>query len=193
MQGILFKPEMIKAIVEGRKTVTRRVMQHQPTLMDKVYYKAFKKDYGGRKPRYQVGETVYIKEGLKRIPRFYVEYTGYHTEAVYASDNKFVDGINWVWKHDTLSPMFLPKACARYFIKIKDVRAERLQEITEADAVKEGTPINDFFPVNTARIAGLSTVDYYAALWDSINGEGDFALNKWVWRYQFELLRKEDS
>jgi len=65
-----------------------------------------------------------------------------------------------------------------------------VQKITEEDAVAEGTVINDFFPVGTAMIAGLSTVDYFAQLWDSLNAKRGYGWEKnpWVWPIGFKLL-----
>ena len=70
MNGILFKPWKIKFIADSspdREWQTRRAMQNQPVLMDKVYEKDFRKDFGARKPRYQPSETVYIKEAWTDI------------------------------------------------------------------------------------------------------------------------------
>ena len=218
MKGILFKSDMVKAIVEGRKTQTRRkhgnltdVLQppdgwvNQGLASDGEFW-FFNKSITCNhtvKPRYQVGDTVYIKEALQRIPRFYVEYTGYHTEAIYKIDGKFVDGVNWVWKHDTLSPMFLPEALARYFIEILDVKAQRLQEITFRDARAEGIltfdsenhdPTNDGVGYNRGA-PGLpmryeSTIAYMD-LWNSINKPPyDWESNCWVFVYTFKLADK---
>lgn len=232
MKGILFKPDMIKAIIEGRKTVTRRIIKPQPDN-DIVGFVKFgdeflpEKMFGEQrfsvgdiqtriKPRYQVGETVYVKEA------FILENTyEYHEESLAPTDRPFqrhgdnesghyflipryklsepdiliTDGEDEKGRLMThwQSPLFMPAWAARLFIKITANAPERLQEITEEDDVKEGTPINDFFPANTALIAGLTTVDYYAELWDSINPDYPFSSNPWVFRYEFEVLKESDA
>ena len=194
MKGILFKPDMIKAIVEGRKTVTRRKMQNQPTLMDKVYYKAFRKDYGGRKPRYQVGETVYIKEAWRVEKENPIRTPD--TGAIYDYDPPTI-----MFKADKLphiqalmkweSPLFLPAKYARYFIKITDVRAEMTRNITTEDCLLEGIYSNsiygDFGFHWESKDSGYETAKTaYFTLYDSINGKGAHEKN-WDWRYEFSF------
>jgi len=196
MKGILFKPDMIKAIVEGRKTVTRRVVKfHKPvnttsslSITGKIFSMGDSNEEerllseGIIKPglslsRYQVGEVVYIKEALFRHP--YLDEAGYVLDETPVFINQTIgDCLKWRWQKDILNGMFMPQEAARYFIRIKDVRAERLQEITEADAVKEGID-GDFqeYP----RLA-------FSELWDSINKPPyDWQSNCWVWVYSFKL------
>ncbi len=199
------KPDMIQATLDLRKTVTRRLsglkeINQEPDkwvcsgkdlfyhLLDKtafIFHHIETREERIIRPRYQVGETVYIKEAMVRIPRIFDEVSGYHTEATY-SDGMLVTGINWVWKHDILSPMFLPEACARYFIKIKAVSAERVQEITENDCYLEGIepPHKRYDGVDRA------TLLLYQYLWDSINPAYPFESNPFVWVYSFEMVDK---
>uniref|UniRef100_A0A6M3IFA4 ASCH domain-containing protein n=1 Tax=viral metagenome TaxID=1070528 RepID=A0A6M3IFA4_9ZZZZ len=232
MKGILFKSDMIKAIVEGRKTVTRRVMKPQPLakcqygehifegkIIDWIGYKHEGKTAfycrkcgdglklidewsgHGRLPKYQVGDTVYIKEAICRIPKIYDETTGYHTEAIYRLDSSFVTGVNWCWKRDILTGMFLSEALARYFIEILDVKVQRLQEITEEDAIVEGVgfgfQMNAGWPDYQHIENGVCTltqdtaVASYATLWDTINKPPyDWQSNPFVWVYSFKLADK---
>jgi len=183
MQGILFKPDMIKAIVEGRKTVTRRVIKPQ---LEHFHYTTDAQypclpDGEQIQPRYKAGETVYIKEAWATyqanddwtIPQIPDKATIF-----YKLDDP--DGFSPIGKWR--SPMFLKAIHARYFIRIKDVRAERLNEITEEDAIKEGA------------IAHLDNRNpyprhHFVILWSSINKPPfDWQSNCWVWRYEFELV-----
>ena len=86
----------------------------------------------------------------------------------------------------------LPHIISRINLEITGVRVERLTEISEEDAVKEGTIINDFFPVKTAALVGLSTVDYFADLWDSINAKRGYgwSVNPWCWIIEFKMVTK---
>jgi len=156
MKGILFTPEMIQAIVEGRKTQTRRVIKPQPKYLEGNPYSQWfwcKQDIseiealqkginhavwwdGVKNPnvmtafaRYQVGEVVYIKEAWGPAEGLKVLYKASETELSHYEEI-LIGG----WR----SPMFMPANNARYFITITDVRAERLQEITEEDAIAEG-------------------------------------------------------
>jgi len=185
MKGILFKPDMIQAIVDGRKTQTRRVIKNQPILMDKYYEKAFRKDFGLRKPRYQVGEVVYIKEAWATEKMFddltpsEIEGTPVGTVPIWYrhGDTQFdrFGQTRGRWR----SPRHMPEWAARYFIKILAVRAERLQEITEEDAISEGID-SDFqeYP----RLAFLE-------LWNSINKDYQWESNPWVFVYEFNFSK----
>ena len=189
MKGILFKPDMRKAIVEGRKTVTRRVMQNQPVLMDKVYERDFRKDAGGRKSRYQVGEVVYIKEPWhylnieenKATPYdFGIEFAD--GEILWWTDNG--NEMNYPLDEKKRSPMFLKAKFARYFIQIIGVRPERLQEITPEDCIAEG-----IIP-STERYLRLSNIEQYMKLWDSINPKHPWDTNPYLWVYTFKKVAK---
>jgi len=221
MKGILFKPDMIKAIVEGRKTVTRRIMKPQPYLVKKssnefwkanlhmipedVYVwqksknhfwyawksKGFKFDVcAGNAAPYHFDETVYIKEAFSITQGdgnpndFYVTYRSGGVVAF--RDNAVILDypINTKW----MSPLFMPAWAARYFLKIKDIRPERLQEINSDrhdEVLKEGYPF--IYDINTLNEHPVNT---YARYWNSINGKGSWESNQFVWRYEFERVEK---
>jgi len=191
MKGILFKPDMIKAIVEGRKTVTRRAIK-LPHTCDSVRnginvwvaYEAIGVYQEYIKPRYQVGETVYIKETLYRHP--YLNEAGYMLDQTPVFINQTIgDCLKWRWQKDILTGMFMPQEAARYFIKITGVRAEEIQEITDNDAKAEGV----------ARPPNYSLTPHYKVwfqyLWDKINKDYPFESNPWVFRYEFSQSIRE--
>ena len=178
MKGILFKPEMIQAIVEGRKTVTRRVIKPQP-IIAQTYKGLTLKDleYDGFKPRYQIGETVYIKEA-----------GAWDNKTKFRAYKANMPDTQTKWQ----SPLLMPEWAARYFVLIKDVRAERLQEIAEQDAKAEGaTPIYESTPTGYYfDFAGY--IRGFHRLWDSINKDYPWESNPWVFRYEFEYQSKEN-
>ncbi len=191
MQGIFMTPDNHLAIREGRKTVTRRIRNPQPEHGDLEYERWQCCDETSLyyiKPRYQVGEVVYIKEAWQSL--------GNKENTVYKLDgnSKLVWNINGKQGEEIVkkwrSPLFLPEKFARDFIQITDVRAERLQEIEkEPDGfVKEGyTPL--MLTDTHGQLAEFSLdFAWYENVWDLINGEGDYALNKWVWRYEFKKV-----
>jgi hypothetical protein len=196
VKGILFTKESIQAIAERRKTVTRRVDK----LADKIaatYERTwvhFNKRYGwwelkGRsefsslveafviKPRYQVGETVYIKEAWYPNPAT--------CKPIYKADYPLEEKPQ-VWSADAKwqSPLFMPAEAAHYFILIKDVRAERLQEITEEDAIAEGVEFTEWWMSDIPDCHRIA----FGYLWDSINKDYPWESNPFVFRYEFKLV-----
>jgi len=207
LKGILFKTDMIQAIVEGRKTVTRRLGglndinmigldgAGQPTSPDQYRLLGIHDGLADFvrtavatpslnigvvyhcKPRYQVGETVYIKEAWRPddtfkgggIPRLGIQFG---EAVIWKADNPDQSG-KW---H---SPMMMPQWAARYFILIKDVRAERLQEIPHNEVIAEGIDI--------------TTTNYpstkFKELWNSINKDYPWESNPWIFKYEFELVK----
>lgn len=171
MKGILFRQELIKAIVEGRKTVSRRAMKPQPHnekgVMRWQPRKGIDINMEHLNPslinsyaKYQVGEVVYLKETLFRHP--YLNEAGYVLDETPVFINQTIgDCLKWRWSKDILPSMFMPQEAARYHIRIKGVRAERLELPLSPDELeREG---------GEAALPMLTLID-----------------GKWVWRYSFE-------
>jgi len=153
--------------------------------------KAYPNGEGFKSP-YQVGEVVYIKEAYrctnidlrdldKELQRTEVEYKdGTRLWRLRPRNKKITIPDKW---H---SPMMMPAWAARYFIKIIDVRPERLQEITHDDAIAEGA---EYMPNASPREQRLSAAQIvFAGLWDSINPKYPWESNPWVWRYVLEYI-----
>lgn len=209
MKGILFKPDMIRAIVEGRKTQTRRTagleeINKEPNKWALLEWKCrmvgdikvgwfFENPVGIQqlaKSRYHVGETVYIKEAWSPFADEMSKVAVRSKEPVlyrldYRDDLKSpLDiGGDYSWH----SPMFLKEIFARYFILITDVRPERLQEITEEDAIAEGCD----YVTGTPDTPTFTHINSYRGLWDSINKKIPWASNPWLWHYSFKQVAKE--
>ena len=193
MKGILFKPNMIKAVVDLRKTVTRRVIKDCVIQYGDGTIKTTSK------PRYQVGDVVYIKEAWAPVAHF----IGTNSARVeYKFDGQQLDKtcdydkyIKWFkgghldseWK----SPLFMPAWAARYFIEITGVRAEKLNTITDEDVKAEGTPdvLNNTWPT----IADYHPQQAYCHLWNTINKDHPWETNPWVWRYEFKLVAQPEG
>ncbi len=201
MKGILFTPPMIKAIVDGKKCQTRRLMKPQPFMHNGVFRWQPRKgvdinltdhpDLAIPFARYHVGETVYIKES----------WWSESGDIYYKSDwgnglpvNMFYAGMKeGKWR----SPLFMPAWAARSFCQITNVYPEKLQAITEADAIAEGAPCGYILASPTIFHKGLPNYtetpkDYrmgFQRLWDSINKEHPWSGNWWVWKYCFEKVR----
>lgn len=226
MQGILFTSHMIKAIIRDvdPKTVTRRLSGLQELNKNPdawvlggwdngykafVFYpqRAFDKLIVEKmlvKPRYHPGEIVYSKEAWATDKKY---------DALPPRD---IPKGAPIWFADAYMPtsfaqgrgrwrssMFLMEWMARYFIKFKSVRAERLQSITPEDCLAEG-----LVELPDARLDDESRRPWchvnlpdghwmesdarhcYQTLWDSINKKHPWASNPWNLRYEFERVNR---
>lgn len=204
---ILFSGPMVQAILEGRKTQTRRIVKPQPeetrakgkkvlevkeyntanTSQGLAYY--WKKDGYGEwessesfSPKYQTGDILWVREtfteGSDSLPFVYragyPDYIPAHIENIPAIENM-------KWKPS----IFMPKAACRIFLKVTDVRVERLQDITEQDAKSEGVFDNNF---NANGITQFKSG--FHDTWESIHGKGSWNDNPWGWVYSFEKIEK---
>lgn len=116
IKPILFNSEMVRAILDGRKSCTRRVVKPQPTAR-----------YGEQciKPPYQPGDILYVRETWKQAPNGYYYYEDWQRGDI-ADLTKWKPSIH------------MPKEAARIWLKVTDVRVERLQEIDEDGVWNEG-------------------------------------------------------
>jgi len=201
MRGILFKPDMIKAIREGRKTQTRRVLKPQPieSVIEikehsevKGYWipyssdrrmvnnnQGYRKNDCGYKTRFQVGEVVYIQEAWESdCTCGNLKCNGVIYKLGYSG--KIIPD---KWR----SPLFMPAWAARTHLKITGVGYERLQEITEADAEAEGVDPNNPWGFYDGYI------NSFTWLWDSINPKQKWDTNPWVVKNSFRLEKETES
>ena len=197
MKGIMFTEAMFHATVEGRKTMTRRIINPQPICLDG---RCNGKDIGnpvGEKglipPRYKLGETVYLKE-----PYYITNYLGGIMDSEWKKSIKYKYGTkyeNYTWEWS--KKRTIPAKYARYFIEITGVRCERLQNISDEDCVREGliqrttTNIESMcfpFTFDNKNYYAIRQ-EAYAALIDSINGKGTWDSNPWVWVYDYKLIK----
>lgn len=187
MRSILFKEELFKAVIEGQKTQTRRIMK-SPSGYFNVSWKPDRPKYkwanqcddeGGEaslgkylQPRYPTGSIVYLKEP-------YIPFPDSDLMPVYRYAMDTVPEFEGnPWKNK----LFMPEKYARYFIKITGVRIERVDEISEDDAIAEGVAFTKY--------ANASARQHFKELWASINGIETWWERVWVWVYEFELTER---
>lgn len=208
---IIMTAESVRAILAGRKSQTRRLIKDQRSEGDWLYVDrgartyAYRADLVGRGgdamrslcPYGAPGDRLYVKEawaaGLDTdgdiVPDarhvIYRERNPTH-EAWYVSSPGLHESWEVVGQTGWRSPMFMPRWASRLTLAVTGVRVERLQAITEADAIAEGVTL----PERMATHYDDTHRDAYAALWDRINGKrAPWASNPWVWVVEFRQVQ----
>lgn len=209
IKPILFNTEMVRAILDGRKSCTRRVVKfpvnrytNNVPLADKVVLQELRCDkanflekpffsFGMNLP-YQLGDILYVRETFIQAAA--------HT-FWYKADDKSWMSKDLLWKPS----IHMPKEAARIWLKVADVRVERLQEITEEQACMEGTDPwdeacyenNGWHPTLSDPDSGgnPNMIDGFHKLWDSTIKKNDldrysWKRNPWVWVIEFEQCEK---
>lgn len=198
MKPILFNTEMVRGVLDGRKTVTRRVVKPQPTgdgskpeeLKTRPgCWNAWGDDNVYRQP-YAPGDILWVRETWAAWSPTY----GVAPKLYYKADGDAPAGIKW---HPSI---YMPKEAARIFLRVTHVRVERLQDITPEQIDAEGC--NEFvYSAKTGeplpsgpswfKIAWDKTVPKhpnkfkrYPYYWDD---------NPWVWVIEFERISKEEA
>jgi len=200
---ILFNTEMVKAILDGRKTQTRRVCKGQP--QDGVT----NPETMGYKPPYKPGDTLWVRETFcgyyLPAPESWPEgHMHYEYKASNPNGNKRPTGPEYDddWETRSWRPsIHMPKKAARLFLRVKNVRCERLRDITAKDAFNEGTGrlfLEDIaygdkdYECDLDDEYGMAR-EQFAWLWestlrkDALERFGWWA-NPWVWVIEFERL-----
>lgn len=215
IKPILFNTEMVRAILDGRKSCTRRLLKGPFTVHPNGY---ITKPRGNEnlcpyEPPYQLGDIIYVRET-------WIEECGkYYYRADYDSDyldpcetlsggypascrnHVMCEGctatstrIHW---HPSIH---MPKEAARIWLKVTDVRVERLQEITDDGAKAEGaidnrgfihSPENEYDRIHTAR-------EHFIKIWNGTIKKSDldrygWDANPYVWAISFERCEKPEG
>lgn len=186
---ILFSGPMVRAILEGRKVQTRRVVKGWPNAGTSEWQLLGFSD--GVAAFRSAGERIEIKAPYPVGTRLWVRETWFSTPDKqsliwYAADGDF-DGVR-------RPSIFMPRRFSRINLLVTDVRCQRLQDITEEDAMAEGAEPWPFDPEQPMTSGELGAVCPYrggfAVLWDDINTDRGFTWysNPWVWAYTFQRI-----
>lgn len=193
---ILFSAPMVRAILEGRKTQTRRVIKNaigEGTKENPLRMDLTKSLYG------KVGDQLWVREtfgwGKFIDGHQFIEYRASpETQDTDAMD----EGAPWK------PSIHMPRSASRIDLLIKNVRVERLQDISDDDAIAEGIEVGeempDIVPGSKGRIYHDGITDpidgwtrnprqAFCDLWTATNGPDSWLLNPWVWVIEFERVK----
>ena len=220
---ILFSGEMVRAILEGRKTQTRRVVTHR-RFFDVVetemmscsdngvfgYWPILLAKDGGTEvmkcPYGVPGDRLWVRETWFSRPSSN-EFLGYSADGDYPHGKAY----------RVRPSIHMPRWASRILLEITDIRVERVQDISEADAEAEGMPCDLDFPISEAYCPnclgqglhgafgenyGMTEVECsdcetvgkrFRNLWDSINEKRGFGwnTNPWVWVVEFKVINEK--
>lgn len=115
-------------------------------------------------------------------------YSHFKPCVVYLADGRFAKSTYW---HDLYSsPLTMPKTYSRLLLEITGIRIERLQDISQADAIAEGGPKSHPTIDRQSRKFGYPdwSRSFFAQTWDFLRGEGAWASNPWVWVIEFAVI-----
>lgn len=146
-------------------------------------------------PRFKTGEIAYVKEGIYKGE--YWDGSGNYVIRYSADNQASLDPHGWRWQRSSLAPRFMPADFARMEVEIKAVRAELLQDISEADAIAEGIDLPEDgvwtdYSIRPEDNEGYnhcpSAVKSYSTLINSIN-PGSWEANPWMLAYTIARLK----
>ncbi|QIR27544.1 hypothetical protein [Kluyvera genomosp. 3] len=210
---ILFKGGLVRAILDGRKTQTRRIIKPQPVMYEpgqSIHFSDMIND-ALRCPLGQPGDRIWVRETWQAIHEElnddgYVDETTYapsipkeednYWHPVFAADN-WCEDINqrgFPWR----PAIHMPRWASRILLEITEVRVEHLQSISDRDVLREGLcqlPASGRYCLQPGAqyfgMASHSAQEAYSWLWSSIYGEASWKANPWVWVIEFKRIEDD--
>jgi len=230
---ILFSAPMVRALLAGTKTQTRRICERATDIVGdhaasvhpdgsgtgfiawwpnpvsaEETKRLYPEDQGFKCPHGKPGDRIWVREtwrtaislddkspsevgALAIAANYRKPWAPIKYEADGATDNADVlRDFGGKWGKTRVS-IHMPRWASRITLEITGVRVERLQDISRADAIAEGGPPSHPSIDRVSCDIGFATDfsrSWYAQLWESIHGEGSWALNPWVWAITFRRI-----
>jgi uncharacterized protein YhfF len=190
---IIFNTPMVQAILDGRKTITRRLVKQSNSatttnffkldfndvVVDNGYLKVKQREDDTRHrvfPKIEIGDILWVRETWGKyydpvMPCCNIEHI------VYKADNDLKDG-KWY------PSIHMHRSASRITLEITNIKVERLRDITEEDAIKEGINRGDCSEFN---LMGVHRA-LFSKIWESIYGAESWQFNPWVWVIEFKKI-----
>lgn len=192
---IIFSSEMVKAILDDRKTQTRRIIKKEllEPIFDKTsgfLFSKYPKAETIKCPFGVVSDRLWVREtfGLWYKEGFIHEGEKSDPEMIYRATDDMPDKSECIEKFNWIPSIFMKKVHSRITLEITDVRVERVQDISDEDAVAEGLRTIPKFV--RAGMVGEREINTFSWLWDSINKKRGYGWDKnpWVWVISFKKV-----
>ena len=188
---IIFSGPMVRPLLDGCKTQTRRAMKNPAAVMGFRHWLGRQwerlSSTGQRLdlincPYGEPGDRLWVKETYTDLGTKHRRRLVYRAD-VADSERVRVDA---PWR----SSLFMPRRASRILLEIGAVRVERLQDISNSDAVSEGiTGQFGNYKDYSGQVNGFAlAADSYRTLWESLNGAGSWDANPWVWVIEFKRI-----
>lgn len=200
MKPILFNTEMVKAILDGRKTVTRRVVKkdkadavlsspcrmENPDIPDDRFIKCL------CTAPCEIGDILYVRETWNKVKLESESEWHYEYRASCENPSYFSNGFMAEWRPS----IHMPKDAARIFLRVIDARVERLQDITYEGCKAEGFD-GVIFTDDTEGLPAIA-INRFSRMWDSTIKTDDreyvgWEANPWVWVIEFERISQKEA
>ena len=184
---IIFSAPMVRALLAGTKTQTRRIVKARDLEWMDVHQGLREPDNAERCPYGQPGDRLWVRETWRaELTWNTTKPSEIPDEAALwyeADDQQRNNGRGTKFKGKLRSSIHMPRWASRITLEITSVRVERLRACNEVDAIAEGAPWAACgAPQEGSHKAG------FAQLWEQINGHGSWEANPWVWVIEFRRL-----
>ncbi|WP_313129470.1 hypothetical protein [Pseudescherichia vulneris] len=203
-RGMIFNAEMVRALLDGRKTQTRRIMKVQLSsgVRTSPFVKSGFEDGHGKEiccPFGAVGDRIWVREAFATLEPGsyepvkpcdgYAQVVRYAASDRLANSDRDVRGFNW------RPSIHMPRWASRLTLEITNVGVQRLQSISQNDAAREGLvrlPASGRYCINQGdQYFGSASHDareVFSWLWSSIYGDDSWNANPWVWVIEFRRV-----
>ncbi|MCR6026809.1 hypothetical protein HLI26_07415 [Salmonella enterica subsp. enterica] len=194
-RGMIFNAEMVRAILDGRKTQTRRIVKSDCMDIgekdDGTLWPWREHDNGGDYwypcPFGAVGDRIWVRETFATLePGSYEPVKpqhGYCQDLRYAATDRLAKSGSDIRGYKWIPSLHMPRWASRITLEITGVRVERIASISTESARAEGYPAE--------RAADGGVIDpwlWFRDLWDGIYPEQSFKVNPWVWVIEFKRI-----
>jgi len=202
---ILFSTPMVQAILGGRKTMTRRIVKFPKDFTGEAVYDnnphglKYTSNMGGETiqrlmcPKGEVGDRLWVRETWTKVS-VPDGTTARKLLTLYKASMPAhgIDSYQVKWKPS----IYMPRTASRITIEITGIKVERLQVISEEDAIREGVEKTEFgyknydksYPVAEFMGGGFPATRSFMTLWESINGHGSWNSDPFVWAIEFKRI-----
>ncbi|HBX7623774.1 TPA: morphogenetic protein [Klebsiella pneumoniae] len=193
-RGMIFNGEMVRAILDGRKTQTRRPIKWKQTRFTEIGEREDGSkwpwsedaehacDFWHPCPFGAVGDRIWVRETWAR---YNIDQNSY--DIAYRATTPE----NWPEEGRWRPSIHMPRWASRILLEITNVRVERLNAISQEDAQAEGMELTGWRPTYSDPDSGgevMTPYDNFAELWSSIYGEGSWKADPWVWVIEFKRI-----